>query len=227
MAHIIVVGNEKGGSGKSTTGMHVGTALARMGFRVGALDLDLRQRSFGRYIENRRAWMARAEKDLPTPDYRELPEVDVATLAPGENAFDHRLSVAVSALEPISDFIVIDCPGSHTRASQVAHSLAALAGHVTVTLVAPRCSSMRMSAATGEAGVGIGKGKNAGVGVVAGATFFASLATVPGSISAPTSASLTHRRTRFALTPLAMATEADDTPGREHAATMCALKSAL
>ena len=45
MAHIIVVGNEKGGSGKSTTCMHVGTALARMGFRVGALDLDLRQRS--------------------------------------------------------------------------------------------------------------------------------------------------------------------------------------
>ena len=46
MAHIIVVGNEKGGSGKSTTCMHVATALARMGKRVGALDLDLRQRSF-------------------------------------------------------------------------------------------------------------------------------------------------------------------------------------
>ena len=40
MAHIIVVGNEKGGSGKSTTCMHVATALARAGFRVGALDLD-------------------------------------------------------------------------------------------------------------------------------------------------------------------------------------------
>ena len=56
MARIIVVGNEKGGSGKSTTCMHVATALARMGHRVGALDLDLRQRSFGRYVENRRAW---------------------------------------------------------------------------------------------------------------------------------------------------------------------------
>ena len=43
MAHIIVVGNEKGGSGKSTTCMHVATALARMGHRVGALDQDLRQ----------------------------------------------------------------------------------------------------------------------------------------------------------------------------------------
>ena len=124
MAHIIVVGNEKGGSGKSTTCMHVATALARLGHRVGALDLDLRQRSFGRYIENRRAFLDRSGLALPTPDYRELPEVDAATLAEGENAFDHRLSAAVSALEPISDFILIDCPGSHTRLSQVAHSLA-------------------------------------------------------------------------------------------------------
>lgn len=124
MAHIIVVGNEKGGSGKSTTCMHVATALARMGHRVGALDLDLRQRSFGRYVENRRAWLAKNGKELPTPDYRELPEVEAATLAEGENAFDARLSAAVTALEPVSDFIVIDCPGSHTRLSQVAHSLA-------------------------------------------------------------------------------------------------------
>ena len=124
MAHIIVVGNEKGGSGKSTTCMHVATALARMGHRVGGLDLDLRQKSFGRYVENRRAWLARAGLDLPTPDYRDLPEIDAAALAPGENPYDARLSAAVAALEPVSDFIVIDCPGSHTRLSQVAHSLA-------------------------------------------------------------------------------------------------------
>ena len=124
MAHIIVVGNEKGGSGKSTTCMHVGTALVRMGHRVGALDLDLRQRSFGRYVENRRAFLAKNELNLPSPDYRELPEVDPATVPEGESVFDHRLSAAIAALEPVSDFIVIDCPGSHTRLSQVAHSMA-------------------------------------------------------------------------------------------------------
>lgn len=124
MAHIIVVGNEKGGSGKSTTSMHVATALVRSGLRVGALDLDLRQKSFGRYVENRRAFLARAGLDLPSPDYRELPEADQAHLAEGENPFDQRLSAAVAELEPISDFIIIDCPGSHTRLSQVAHSLA-------------------------------------------------------------------------------------------------------
>jgi len=124
LAHIIVVGNEKGGSGKSTTCMHVATALCRMGFRVGGLDLDLRQKSFGRYVENRRAYLARAGLNLPTPNYQDLPEVDPATLAPGENPYDARLSAAIAALDPVSDFIIIDCPGSHTRLSQVAHSLA-------------------------------------------------------------------------------------------------------
>ena len=124
MAHIIVVGNEKGGSGKSTTCMHVATALARSGFRVGALDLDLRQRTFGRYVENRVAFARKSGLALPTPYMRDLPEADPASLKPGENAFDHRLSGAVAALDARSDFIVIDCPGSHTRLSQLAHSLA-------------------------------------------------------------------------------------------------------
>jgi chromosome partitioning protein len=124
MAHIIVVGNEKGGSGKSTTSMHVATALVRMGHRVGVLDLDLRQRSFARYIENRRNFIAREGIALPCPEYRDLPEVDPSTLQPGENMHDHRLSAAVAGLEAQSDFILIDCPGSHTRLSQVAHSLA-------------------------------------------------------------------------------------------------------
>ena len=53
MAHVIVVGNEKGGAGKSTVSMHVATALARMGHRVGTLDLDLRQKTLGRYVTNR------------------------------------------------------------------------------------------------------------------------------------------------------------------------------
>ncbi|MGR3502631.1 division plane positioning ATPase MipZ [Pseudaestuariivita sp.] len=124
MAHIIVVGNEKGGAGKSTVSMHVATALARMGHEVGALDLDLRQKTFGRYVQNRQAYCAEHELSLPMPRYTDLPNIDPATLGPGENIYDHRLSAAVAALEEDSDFIVIDCPGSHTRLSQVAHSLA-------------------------------------------------------------------------------------------------------
>ncbi|MDB6182783.1 division plane positioning ATPase MipZ [Paracoccus fistulariae] len=112
MAHIIVVGNEKGGSGKSTTSMHVATALARMGHRVGGLDLDVRQRSFGRYLENRAAFMQRAGLSLPTPVIGQL----------GEGG--DPLTPALTALESECDFILLDCPGSHTRLSQMAHTLA-------------------------------------------------------------------------------------------------------
>ena len=124
MAHIIVVGNEKGGAGKSTVSMHVATALARMGHKVSALDLDLRQKTFGRYADNRKKFLEKSGLDLPCALYHDLPEVDQSNLKPGENVYDRRLSEAVAQLEPDSDFIVIDCPGSHTRLSQVAHSLA-------------------------------------------------------------------------------------------------------
>ena len=124
MAHIIVVGNEKGGAGKSTVSMHVATALARMGHKIATLDLDLRQKTLGRYIDNRRRFLQKEDLTLPTPDYIDLPEIDKSQLQPGENPYDHRLSAAVAQLEAEADFILIDCPGSHTRLSQVAHSLA-------------------------------------------------------------------------------------------------------
>jgi len=118
MAHIIVVGNEKGGAGKSTVSMHVATALARMGHRASALDLDLRQRSFGRYAENRKLFMEQEGLDLPSAQYHPLPE------GTAETPEEQRLSDALETLEETSDFIVIDCPGAHTRLSQFAHSLA-------------------------------------------------------------------------------------------------------
>src|SRR5690606_17160559 len=97
------------------TSMHIATALARMGHRVGALDLDVRQRSFGRYLENRIAFVAREGIALPTPTLGELPR-NVEGVDP--------LSAAVGALDAEHDFIVIDCPGSHTKLSQMAHTLA-------------------------------------------------------------------------------------------------------
>ena len=66
-AHVIVLGNEKGGSGKSTTAMHVAVALLQAGQRVATIDLDSRQHSFTHYIENRRDWAARAGVKLNFP----------------------------------------------------------------------------------------------------------------------------------------------------------------
>ncbi|PRY23708.1 chromosome partitioning protein [Aliiruegeria haliotis] len=124
MAHIIIVGNEKGGSGKSTTSMHVATALSRMGHRVGTLDLDLRQQSLGRYLENRRAYCSANGLTLATPHFMQLPEIAEQDVPQGVNPQDHRLSIAVEMLEADHDFVLIDCPGSHTRLSKLAHSMA-------------------------------------------------------------------------------------------------------
>jgi len=124
VSHIIIVGNEKGGSGKSTTCMHIATALARMGYKVGALDLDTRQRSFSRYLENRAEYIRRTETPLAMPTLGRLPNIGQSKLAPGENINDRRLAEAIAVLEDENDFVVVDCPGSHTRLSEVAHSLA-------------------------------------------------------------------------------------------------------
>ena len=70
--HFIVFANEKGGTGKSTTAVHTAIALAASGHRVGALDLDQRQRTMTRYLENRDATMRRLDKELPHAAYEVL-----------------------------------------------------------------------------------------------------------------------------------------------------------
>src|ERR1700752_1843937 len=68
-AHVIVLGNEKGGSGKSTTALHIAVALMKSGQRVATIDLDSRQKSFTHYIENRRDWAKRANIKLEAPSH--------------------------------------------------------------------------------------------------------------------------------------------------------------
>ncbi len=124
MARFIVVGNEKGGAGKSTVAMHLAIALARTGHRVGVIDLDIRQRTLTRYLENRQTYITNNGIDLPTPRFRDLPQLNEHDLEADENPDDLRLAMAVECIEEESDFVLIDCPGSHTRLSYGAHALA-------------------------------------------------------------------------------------------------------
>ena len=124
MLHTIVVGNEKGGAGKSTVSMHVATGLARMGYRVHVLDLDLRQQTLGRYLSNRGATVATQGVDLPMPVLFDLPEIDPDDVPEGQNIYDLRIGAAVSEAERNCDFLLVDCPGSHTRLSKIAHMMA-------------------------------------------------------------------------------------------------------
>ncbi|PKP66635.1 MAG: ATPase [Alphaproteobacteria bacterium HGW-Alphaproteobacteria-8] len=122
--HVIVLGNEKGGSGKSTTAMHVFVALARAGKRVGAMDLDLRQQSFFRYLENRRAYAERSGAALLMPDQASPTPSDLPGRAEAEAADRAGMRALIADLRARCDFIVIDCPGSHTPFSQEAHASA-------------------------------------------------------------------------------------------------------
>ena len=109
-AHIIVLGNEKGGSGKSTTAVHIGVALAHAGFRTAMLDLDSRQRTVARYLENRAAFAAKRELVLPTPD--------IAVIADGPEAVA-ELALRLDQAKGL-DFIVIDTPGRDSELARAA-----------------------------------------------------------------------------------------------------------
>lgn len=114
-AHVIVFGNEKGGSGKSTTAMHVATALLRGGLQVAVLDLDGRQKSLGRYIENRRAFASRSGLALAVPDFDVLQD--------GTEADDKaKFADSLARLGDSADVIVIDCPGRDSFLSREAHA---------------------------------------------------------------------------------------------------------
>ena len=98
--HFIVFANEKGGTGKSTTAVHTAIALAATGHSVAALDLDSRQRTTTRYLENRDATMRRLGVQLPQAAYKVL-----------EDLSEEALNAAIQELGEKADVIVVDTPG--------------------------------------------------------------------------------------------------------------------
>lgn len=123
-AHVLVLGNEKGGSGKSTTAMHVFAALTRQGKRVGVMDLDLRQQSFFRYLDNRAAHSAKTGVHLPQPERRQIAASKAVNRDDARREDDERFGQALEELQALCDFVLIDCPGSHSYFSQLAHASA-------------------------------------------------------------------------------------------------------
>jgi len=121
--HILVLGNEKGGSGKSTTGMHLIVALLKRGYRVGSIDLDARQGSLSRLIENRIAYAERSGRSLELPLHRRVfrSEAEVRSAARYEER--QSLDEALNALAECH-YIVIDTPGSDSYLSRLGHTCA-------------------------------------------------------------------------------------------------------
>lgn len=123
-AHIIVLGNEKGGSGKSTTAMHVAIGLLRLGYRVGSIDLDARQGTFSHYMANRFEYSTHHKLSLPIPLHFPIERSKADTVSAQEEQDRDFLNMALEELNAQKDFIVIDTPGSDTFLGQLAHSYA-------------------------------------------------------------------------------------------------------
>jgi chromosome partitioning protein len=123
-AHVVVLGNEKGGSGKSTPAMHVAVALLNVGQRVATFDLDSRQKSFTRYIEFRRDWAKRTGLDLKIPTHACIARGSTLKLDDNGAIEAAQLADAIASIEQSHDFVVVDTPGADTHLARLAHSLA-------------------------------------------------------------------------------------------------------
>jgi chromosome partitioning protein len=123
-AHVVVLGNEKGGSGKSTTALHIAVALMKAGQRVATIDLDSRQQSFTHYIENRRAWAERARIKLEMPTHYCVARAEGNSLEANEAQEFANFSAAISKIEHSHDVVVVDTPGNDTYLMRLAHSMA-------------------------------------------------------------------------------------------------------
>jgi chromosome partitioning protein len=125
-ASVIVVGNEKGGAGKSTIAIHTAAALLHADARVAVMDLDLRQQTTGRFYANRRAWLAAKGVVAPMPIEHPL-SADGTALAKASDAETlARFEDAFGQAREEADFVLIDTPGSDTAISRAAHGLADL-----------------------------------------------------------------------------------------------------
>ena len=150
--HVVVIGNQKGGSGKSTFAMHIIVALLKAGKRVASFDLDLNQQTLTRYLANRRDWDRDHERKLELPDYYPVKERDAYGTARNlkqfiaqfkKDARAHKedfidsstlshsadLRQFISQLREIGradkhDFIVIDTPSGVQHLSLIAHGMA-------------------------------------------------------------------------------------------------------
>ena len=123
-AHVVVLGNEKGGSGQSTAALHIAVALLKAGQRVATIDLDSRQKRFTHYIDNRRAWSERARVNLDLPAHYCVARAEGNSLEANEAQEFANFSQVIGTIEHSHDVVVIDTPGSDTYLMRLAHSMA-------------------------------------------------------------------------------------------------------
>ena len=123
-AHVIVVANEKGGTGKSTVSINVIVALLKAGYQVASIDLDTRQRTLTRFLENRHSWAREASKAIELPFHHALNRGNSTSVVDNETREFGEFAEALRLIEHDYEFVVIDTPASDSYLMRLAHSLA-------------------------------------------------------------------------------------------------------
>lgn len=114
-AHIIVISNEKGGTGKSTLSMHLAIKLLQENFSVATVDLDGRQGTLSKYIENRTKFSDLRNINLLIPQHFRFSPQDNITQSQAE------VSLLIEELGKKFDAIIIDTPGTKNYLFDTAH----------------------------------------------------------------------------------------------------------
>jgi len=123
-AHVIVLANEKGGSGKTTSAMHVITALLKAGQKVASIDADSRQKSLTHYVANRRRWSKKTGVRLEVPNHFAIERASGPSVDENEAAEFASFAAAVNGVENSHDFVVVDTPASDSYLMRLAHAMA-------------------------------------------------------------------------------------------------------
>lgn len=122
-ARTIVVGNEKGGAGKSTLAIHIVVGLLHAGSSVAIIDLDVRQRSLDNFFANRAKWLEANGAEAPQPRVFSMGPANEVLRLTREEAVE-RFNALFAEAQAAADYVLIDTPGGDTPISRAAHGKA-------------------------------------------------------------------------------------------------------
>lgn len=122
--HVIVIGNEKGGAGKTTTTVHLIVYLLNLNFKVASIDADVRQQSLTRYLENRKNTQEKKQTKIFLPNHFIAHESTLSNIGERCQEEADRFATLYNQAAKDADFIIIDTPGTNSNLSLIAHSYA-------------------------------------------------------------------------------------------------------
>ena len=117
---VIVVGNEKGGSGKSTLSMHLAVSYMYAGHSVATIDLDGRQGTLTHYIENRERYARAHSLDIPMPEHLVVTPSQYASIR-STREDEEQLDAEIAGLKKEYGIVIIDTPGTYNHLSNAGH----------------------------------------------------------------------------------------------------------